>query len=169
MIAMIALPAMPGLPHGYDLVLNHHLFDRLGYDLVFNHLFDRLLRQDRFWFQFCPVQFPQIRPVHAAFSPVQIPHWDAGRSEIPQYFRLLCISSIRSHLFLEVFRVPASVPMVDIDDHIVPYHHTSLLQLQIEHEENEEEMPELVSDPDDDFQESQPRRSRFRTDFPFAG
>ena len=154
--AMIALPgrSLPGLPHGYDL--------------VFNHLFDGLLRRDRFWFQFCPVQFPQIRPVHAAFSPVQIPHWDAGRSEIPQYFPLLCISSIRSHLFREVFP-RFQLPMVDMDDHIVSYHHTSLLQLQIEHEESEEEMPELVSDPDDDFQESQPGRSRFRADFPFAG
>ena len=142
--------------HGYE-----------SYDVVFNHLFDGLLRRDRFWFQFCPVQFPLIRPVHSAFSPVQIPHWDAGRSEIPQYFPLLCISSIRSHLFQVFPRF--QLPMGDMDDHIVSYHHTSLLQLQIEHEESEEEMPELVSDPNDDFQESQPGRSRFRADFPFAG
>ena len=149
-----AMIALPGLRHGYDL--------------VFNHLFDGLLRRDRFWFQFCPVQFPPIRPVPSAFSPVQIPHWDAGRSEIPQYFPLLCISSIRSHLFQVFPRF--QLPMGDMDDHIVSYHHTSLLQLQIDQlEENEEELPELVSDPDDDFQESQPGRSRFRADFPFAG
>ena len=58
---MISMIALPGLPHGYDLVVNH-LFDCLGYDLVFNNLFDRLLRHDRFWFQF--------RPVHCSIGAV---------------------------------------------------------------------------------------------------
>ena len=67
MIAMIALPAMPGLPHGYrdDLVFNH-LFDRLGYDLVFNHLFDRLLRHDHSGSNFALCSFPKFAlcPAH---------------------------------------------------------------------------------------------------------
>ena len=100
MIAMIALPAMPGLPHGHDLVFNH-LFDRLGYDLVFNHLFDRLLRHDRFWFQFrgifalakfalCPAILCCLRATFS-FSPPGIS--GPGRISFLYQRRSICIST----------------------------------------------------------------------------
>ena len=71
--------------------------------------------------------------------------------------------------------VPGSILLLEyfsptfVSADIELYQHTNFLRLQNDHDEDEEEMPELVSDPDDDFQESQPHRSRFHADFPFAG